>query len=140
MNKKNIPQNNASLPLFPSQFSPLYTKNFGFGEKIQFMKRLPADESPPPSKYKIGSQFLKNLEDKKGNTFGIARKYYDSVFIPNTYLVSLKCSTDIPGSGKYPVQNLNTFGSIGTKCLIREKISIIDKSARDFPAPNSYHA
>mgnify|MGYP003389253404 CR=1 FL=1 len=61
------------------------TCGFGYGNKVisTLAHRLNAKFNPPPDKYNIKSQFVRNKDHKRGKSFGIPHKHYERVFTKN---------------------------------------------------------
>lgn len=88
------------------------TTSFGVGQRVQLSVR---QESPPPNRYNLPSDF-ENLKQKgKVFSFGICRDAYSKVYIKAHPVVD----KSIPGPGSYEVREVP--GKEGRKCCFRPK-------------------
>lgn len=127
--------NAAKFNNFPTVISSKYCTQ-GFGDR-PFMQDLPCAHSPPPTQYRIVSNFEKN-EPLKGKTFGVSRYYYDNVYIPGNELVTPLNSAQIPGPGQYPCAESNPMGKNARKTTLKSRIPPCTSGTKEFPAPNMY--
>lgn len=129
------PDNCAKYANFPTMVSSRYS-TLGFGDR-GFMHELPSAQSPPPNQYKIPSTFEAKA-GVKGKTFGIARNYYENVYIPNRETVAPKVSAQVPGPGQYAPADCNPIGKYAKKMSLKSRVPACTSGTREFPAPNMY--
>jgi hypothetical protein len=127
--------NAAKFNNFPTVFSSKYCTQ-GFGDR-PFMQDLPCAHSPPPTQYRITSNFEKK-EPLKGKSFGIGRNYYENVFIPGRELVTPLISAQVPGPGQYANNESNPIGKNARKTTLKSRIPPCISATKEFPAPNMY--
>jgi len=120
---------------FPTVFSTKCCTQ-GFGDR-PFMSNLPCAHSPPPTQYRIISNFEKK-EALKGKSFGVSRHYYDNVYIPGNELVTPLISSQVPGPGQYATATTNPIGKNAKKFSLKSRVPPCTSSTREYPAPNMY--
>jgi len=133
-----INDNNAKYLAFPTVFGSRYS-TFGFGDR-SIQRDLPAAGSPPPTQYRIPSAFetTKSSAIKKGKSFGIARAYYENVYIPNQDNVAPRVAAQVPGPGQYSPLEAMPIGKNAKKVTIKSRIPPVTSGTKEFPAPNMY--
>lgn len=97
------------------------------------------NQSPSPMQYLIPSDFEKNKEINCGKSFGIDRKYYENIYIPNTNIVCRKNSEKIPGPGTYQHENIDRLGKNALKISLKSRIPIYESKMEKVPPPNYYY-
>jgi len=129
-------QNAPKYTNYPTFVSARYSTQ-GFGERI-FLKELPGSISPPPTQYKMGSQF-ESKDYLTGKTFGIGRDFYKNVFVSGINAMAPVNQDQIPGPGQYKKQDLDKLGDNSVKISIKSRIPPCISGIKDFPAPDNYH-
>jgi len=132
-----LPDNCAKYTNYPTVVSNRYS-TLGFGERVFLNSRdLPGGQSPPPTQYKIPSAFDPK-QTIKGKTFGIARNYYENVYIPGRETLAPKISSQVPGPDRYSPAECNPIGKNAKKMAIKSRVPPCTSGTREFPAPNMY--
>ncbi len=129
------PDNTAKFLNFPSILSSRYS-TFGFGDR-GFLNELPGAASPPPTQYRIPSAFDPKAS-VRGRSFGIARGYYENVYIPGRETMAPRVAAQVPGPGQYATAESNPIGKNAKKMSIKSRVPPCTSATREFPAPNMY--
>ena len=130
-----IVDNCAKFTSLPPSLSIRHT-NFGFGDR-GFMKNLVGANSPPPTQYRVVSEFEKK-EPLKGKTFGVARQCYQNVFVPGIDTMAPVNAAQVPGPGQYAHAETNPLGKNARKTTLKSRVPPSSTATRDFPGPNVY--
>ena len=127
--KKLRIDNSAKMLILPSTLGSK-TSTFGYGNKKP-LQIIYGKDSPPPSLYRIKSQF--EFQHTKGKTIGESYDAYKKVHIPghNTR------KDEIPGPGNY--DSKTTMGTNSRHFSLKSRIKPADSATRDNPPPNCYN-
>ena len=129
---KIFEENKSKLYSFPTIFSKMRS-SIGFGDRYQYLKYKPGNDSPPPTFYNFSSLFEDNKVKRIGRTFGVSRKAFNSVYFPSN-LVSPKFLIDLPGPGHYLYEQTNSQNKKFSMKFRHENQNEFNK----FPSPSKY--